>query len=80
MQKHISYILLNGIPKGFAIICKIFLAGVISIAILSTFSVAYYHTGLRIPCESGTTDYHWEPNMLISTMKEGYSLNTAGEN
>ena len=59
--------------KGFVDICKIILAGVVTIAILSAFSVVYYHTGLRIPSDSGNTDYHWEPNTLISNMKESYS-------
>lgn len=56
-----------------AAIGKIILAGIIALFLLSAFSYAYYHTGLRIKSESGATDYHWEPNALISTMKEGFS-------
>ena len=52
---------------------KMIIAGITAIIILSAFCYAYNHNGLRIRSESGATDYHWEPNSLISTMKEGFS-------
>ena len=52
---------------------KLMIAIILAIIVLSSFSLFYYHTGLRVKSISGATDYSWEPNTLMSTMKEGFS-------
>lgn len=54
-------------------IIRIFIAGVISVFLLSAFILVYSNTGVHINNPSRATDYKWEPNQFKSTMAEGFS-------
>ena len=54
-------------------IVRMIVAGVISIIILSLFSMVYSNTGVHISNGTGATDYKWEPYQFKSTMSEGWS-------
>ena len=56
---------------GFLI--KVAIAGIFSVVSLSVLCLFYNYNGLRIKSESGATDYHWQPNIYISNMKEGFA-------
>jgi hypothetical protein len=58
-------------------------SAVVSLALLSLFTLVYSHTGVHIMNKTGATDYKWEPNQYRATMSEGYSwmrMNTDGFN
>lgn len=59
--------------KGFIKLFKIFIAGVISLVILSAFSLLYYNNGIRKTSMTGVTDYSWE-NGWYAVGYEGYAL------
>lgn len=48
-------------------------AAVISLILLSLFTLVYSHSGVHITNETGATDYKWEPNQYRSIMQEGFS-------
>ncbi len=57
----------------FQYLTKCFVAGIISILILSFFTLFYNFSGVHIDNKNGVTDYTWEPNQFRSNMTEGYS-------
>jgi len=52
---------------------KVGLAGVLSLLILSLFTIIYNYTGIHVSNPSGATDYKWINCQLKSTMVEGFS-------
>lgn len=52
---------------------KAIASGIISLLILSGFTILYSHTGVHRDNPTGATDYIWEPNQLKTTMTEGFS-------
>lgn len=59
---------------------KIIIASVISIAILSLFTLIYNYSGVHIRNSSGATDYTWEPKQWKTTMIEGFAWFRMDEN
>ncbi len=60
--------------KGLCYLLKIILAGIISLILLSIFTLIYKYTGVHIKNNSGAaTDYKWEPNQWMATMQEGFA-------
>ena len=52
---------------------RILFAGIVSIIILSGFTIVYCNSGIHITNTTGATDYKWESRQLKSTMSEGFS-------
>lgn len=52
---------------------KIILAGVIALAILTTFCMFYYNVPIRYTCEDGATDCKRKPNVFYSRGTEGFA-------
>lgn len=52
---------------------RIVLAGIVSLFILSLFSMVYCFSGVHIRNESGSTDYKWESGQRKANMTEGFS-------
>ena len=52
---------------------KVIMAGIISVALLSVFTMLYSNTGVHIFNKTGATDYKWEPYQYKSNMGEGFS-------
>lgn len=59
---------------------KAITAGIISLILLSLFTILYNNTGVHIENPSGATDYFWKPNQLKTTMSEGFSRLRMDEN
>lgn len=59
--------------RKFQYLFKLFIAGSVSISILSVFSIFYSYSGVHIPNPDFTTDYIWESDQLKSTMTEGFA-------
>ena len=54
-------------------VCKVLLAGLLSIVILSILMCGYNWTPVHIENEKGNTDYVWTPNSIWVKMTEGIS-------
>lgn len=54
-------------------ILKAMVAGIMTIGILSAFTMVYSHSGVHVGNETGATDYKWEPNQFKSSMEEGFA-------
>lgn len=52
---------------------KALLAGIISLAILSLFTLVYSNSGVHMENPSEATDYYWKSGQFKSTMSEGFS-------
>ncbi len=52
---------------------KASIAAVVSVLVLSLFTLVYSYTGVHITNESGATDYKWESNQFRANMAEGFS-------
>ena len=48
-------------------------AAIVSLVILSLFTLVYSYSGVHITNETGATDYKWESNQYKSIMNEGFS-------
>lgn len=66
--------------RKFLFVLKVMSAGIVSLGILSLFSIAYNYTGVHIDNTDGATDYKWEANQLLTTMGEGYAWFRVDEN
>lgn len=49
------------------------MAVIISMVLLSLFTLMYSYSGVHVQNETGATDYKWEANQFRSTMQEGFS-------
>ncbi|MBE5921858.1 MAG: hypothetical protein E7269_03785 [Lachnospiraceae bacterium] len=58
---------------AFKYFVKVKLAGSISIALLSIFTIIYNSSGVHIYNTTKATDYKWESNQLKTTMTEGFA-------
>lgn len=56
-----------------SILVKLLISGVLSIVILSLFTMGYFYSGVHIKSFNGATDYTWESGQFASNMKEGFS-------
>jgi hypothetical protein len=52
---------------------QLLLAGAVSLAILSIFTLLYNFSGIHIENPSGATDYKWQSGQRKATMTEGFS-------
>ncbi len=59
---------------------KLIIAGIISIMLLSGFTVVYCNSGIHITNTTGATDYKWESGQLKTTMTEGFAWFRMDEN
>ena len=53
---------------------KFCVAGMIALTVISVFVFVYSYSSAHIRNESGSTDYKYEPNQIITNMKEGFSF------
>lgn len=59
---------------------KLFVAGIISVIILSVSTYLYDFTGIHITNKTGATDYVWQQNQKINNLKEGFAYVRMDEN
>ena len=50
------------------------ISGMLSLMLLSAFSVFINYTGVHITNLNGATDYTWEPRQLLTTVLEGFAF------
>ena len=65
----INQVMLNALKR----IIQIIVAGVISVILLSIFTLIYSNTGIHVTNPSHATDYMWESYQFKSTLAEGFS-------
>lgn len=53
---------------------KLFMAIIITLFILSVFTLAYKYVPIRVVSPNGPTDYYWKPGSMMNTMEEGFSF------
>lgn len=61
------------VKNCFVSVFNIFLAGTLSLLLLSALCLGYNYTGCHVKNPNEATDYKWESRQYFSTMKEGFS-------
>ena len=55
-------------------VCKFVLAVLVSLLLLSIFTLFYKCVPIRVVTKNGATDFTWRPYALDSTMEEGFAI------